>query len=175
MTATTLRVLVATALVVGFLAAGFARVPKRPVTPFTGEGVPCEVTTPNGYRVAWATIGASPEWHGTNGLSTTLWPDGTVIFRRGGPGAELPDGSLRMKFLWFKTRQPLSIEGRRLDEPGPPLGADIDHAFDGADFQPSAIVFRSPGCWEVKAQAGDAALTFVTRVIRLGSPSRPRR
>jgi hypothetical protein len=31
-----------------------------------------------------------------------LWPEGTVVFRPGGPGEILPDGSLSMKFGWTR-------------------------------------------------------------------------
>lgn len=134
----------------------------------TNAELVCEVTQPNGLRVAWATLPPSPYWHGTDGLSTTLWPGGTIEFRPSGPGTVLPDGSLRMKFLWFKARSPMTIEGRRLDAPAQSLRAEINHAFDGEDFQPSHLVFATTGCWEVAAKAGDSALTFVTRVIKIG-------
>jgi hypothetical protein len=47
-----------------------------------------------------------------------LWPEGTVVFRPGGPGEILPDGSLSMKFGWTRgegLRGKLKINGRRLN------------------------------------------------------------
>ena len=35
-------------------------------------------------------------------------------------------------------------------------------------FQPTGILFAGPGCWEVTGRVGDASLTFVTLVVRMG-------
>ena len=35
-------------------------------------------------------------------LATSLWPDGTVVFKPGGPGSVEEDGSLSMKFPWTR-------------------------------------------------------------------------
>ena len=101
-------------------------------------------------------------------MATQLWPDATIVFRPGGPGFVLPDGSLSMKFLWVKIRRPIIIEGRRLDAPAPPLQANVDHQFDTEEFQPSSLIFPTPGCWEVTSRVGQVTLTFVTRVVKVG-------
>jgi hypothetical protein len=133
----------------------------------------CEVTHPNGRFVSdevrvGAGLPRSPFLHGNDSVATALWADGTVVFRSGGPGAVLPDGSLRMKFLWLKIPRPLRVEGRRLDAAAPPLRAEIAAGFDDAVFQPSWLIFPAVGCWEVTARVADDALTFVTRVERKG-------
>jgi hypothetical protein len=97
--------------------------------------------------------------HGNAAISTALWPDDTVVVRRNGAGEVLSDGSLRMKFLWFKRPGAMTIEGRRLDGAAGPLRANLNHEFDSQDFQPSSLIFPTEGCWEV------------TRVMK--GPARP--
>jgi hypothetical protein len=126
----------------------------------------CSVTAPNGTRVPWASMSRTPFDHGNSAISTTLWPDGTVVVRPNGPGEVLSDGSLRMKFLWFKRPGAMTIDGRRLDAGAPPLRANVSHHFDREDFQPSSLIFPTEGCWEVTSRVGDASLTFVTRVVK---------
>src|SRR5215475_12787680 len=104
---------------------------------------PCEVTKPNASRR-----------YGTDALSTVLYPDGTVEFRPGGPGFVLPDGSLQMKFPWWKaTRDKLTISGRRLDTAASPLRADIGSS-DDFHMVPTYLIFPTEGCWEVTGKSG---------------------
>jgi hypothetical protein len=72
------------------------------------------VTAPNGARVPWASVPPSSFDHGNAAISTALWPQGIVVVRPNGPGEVLADGSLRMKFLWFKRPGVMTIKGRRL-------------------------------------------------------------
>ena len=102
-------------------------------------------------------------------FSTGLWPDGTVVFRPGGPGFMATDGALGMKWGWHRAvRGQLRIEGRRLDGPAPPLRAEIPAGYGDFGFQSSALIFPTPGCWEVTGHVGTARLTFVTLVQRIG-------
>lgn len=99
-----------------------------------------------------------------------LWPDGTVVFRPGGPGVVLPDGSLSMKFGWYRAdglRGKLTITGKRLDAPAPPLRADVPDGYGDTGFQATALIFPTEGCWQVTGKVGSTSLTFVTRVIRV--------
>jgi hypothetical protein len=131
--------------------------------------IECPVTTPNEKRGPGATYrDQSMNWHGTDGIATQLWTRGTIVFRPGGPGFVLADGSLSMKFLWVKVRRPMIIEGRRLDASAPPMRANVDHQFDAEDFQPSSLIFPTPGCWEVTSRVAESSLTFVTRVVKIG-------
>jgi hypothetical protein len=142
--------------------------PAGPAHSVDANEIECPVTTPNENRGPGATYrDQSRNWHGTDAIATGLWPDGTIVFRPGGPGFVLADGSLSMKFLWFKIRRPMTIEGRRLDAWAPPLRANVDHHFDAEDFQPSALIFPTPGCWEVTSRVGESVLTFVTRVVKI--------
>ncbi len=129
-------------------------VPACPVTLANGQVPPGEARTSG--------------LHGNGALWTSLWPEGVVVFRPGGPGFVLPDGALQMKFPWWRgVAGPLTIEGRRLDAPAPPLGARIPCCY-GAAFQATGLIFSTPGCWEVTGRVGEASLTFVVAVVLIG-------
>ena len=127
----------------------------------------CEVTQPNGQGTF--TEQPSPVVHGSGALSVILdWPEGTVVFKPGGPGFVLNDGALSMKFPWSRgVKGQLTIDGRRLDLPAPPLRAEIPNGYGDIEFQSTAIIFPTPGCWEVTGHVGEARLTFVTRVVKI--------
>ena len=128
----------------------------------------CKTTSPNGQGAFREQ--PSPELYGNGALSVSPWPDGTVVFKPGGPGFVTPDGALGMKFGWGRgVRGSLRIEGRRLDAVAPPLRSEIACCgFGDIGFQPSYIIFPSPGCWEVTGRVADASLTFVTLVVKIG-------
>jgi hypothetical protein len=105
--------------------------------------------------------------HGNGTIWTVAWPDDTVTFRKDGPGTIEPDGSLKMKFFWvLATDGPLTVAGRRLDGSAAPLRAEIPAGFVGQGFQPSGLIFSTPGCWEVTARANGSEFTFVTKVAK---------
>src|SRR5215470_3793210 len=60
----------------------------------------CAVTIANGN----APPGEQPSalHHGNGSLWVVLWPEGKVVFEPGGPGSVEPDGSLSMKFPWWR-------------------------------------------------------------------------
>jgi hypothetical protein len=131
---------------------------------------PCHVTAPNGI----VADGGEPtrDSFGNPGLSLGpfgLWPDGTVVFKPGGAGFLTRNGSLGMKFGWQRgVRGQLMIEGHRLDAPASPLRAEVPNAYGDLGFQPTYVIFPTPGCWEVTGHVGDATETFVTRVVKIG-------
>jgi hypothetical protein len=126
----------------------------------------CPVTQPNGSTPPAER--SSPYHHGNGAIWTTLYPLGTVLFQPGGPGFIEPDGTLSMKWWWWRDRPGmLTIEGRRLDAPAPPLSATIPDGYQSSSFQASGLDFPTPGCWEVTGSAGGSSLTFVTRVVLL--------
>ena len=103
-------------------------------------------------------------------LKVGLWPDGKVIFRTQGPGHIAEDGSLAMKFWWWRLKPgPLRIEGRRLDDVAPALRADIPEGYPRG-FQATALVFPTVGCWEVTGYLGEEQLKFVTLVEQVEEP-----
>lgn len=127
----------------------------------------CAVTDPNGSLPPGETIDA-PETLGNGELWTVLWPDGIVVFEPGGPGEIRDDGSLAMKFPFWRgegVRGELRVTGRRLDGAAGPLAAEIPEGYGETGLQATGLVFASEGCWEVTASAGDSRLTFVTQVV----------
>jgi hypothetical protein len=139
----------------------------------------CAVTLPNGSEPPGVFTHHGPNDNpgsksyksylfGNGKLWTTLWPNGTVEFRTGGPGSVDSHGSLGMKFPWWRgVRGKLTIEGKRLDGPAPPLRARIPEGYGDTGFQPTGLIFPTYGCWEVTGRVGVASLTFVTRVIQI--------
>jgi len=121
------------------------------------SSVACEVTRPNGIVAG----SDQPEPHSYGNRQLSLGPFGLW-----------PDGSLGMKFGWTRgVRGPLRIKGRRLDAPASPLRAVIPNGYreiEQIGFQATSLVFSTPGCWEVTGRVGDASLTFVTRVLKIG-------
>ena len=107
-------------------------------------------------------------FYATPALGVWLSEDGTIVFRPGGPGFIAPDGSLSMKFPWQRRiRGALTIEGRRLDGAAPPLRSAIPDGYGDTGFQATALIFPTPGCWEVTGRVGGERLTFVTRVVKV--------
>ena len=161
--------LIASALAGAFLVSGSApaEVPAGSAT--------CAVTAPNHNAPPEAVLSKAaaprdnPLIHGNDAIWTSLWPDGAVVFKSGGPGFVLADGSLKMKFLWLlATDGPLTVSGRRLDAEARPLTTEMPNDFLGKGFQPSYLIFPTAGCWEVTARANGSTLTFVTTVVTQG-------
>jgi hypothetical protein len=115
-------------------------------------------------------------WFGTEKLWTYLPADGTW---RGLPHYRPTDSAFRQKLLWWRQGynwraepQPkLTVTGRRLDAPAPPLAAD--HANNGfARGDPShafmTVGFYIPtlGCWEIMGHYKDEELSFVIWVAQ---------
>lgn len=132
----------------------------------------CPVTLPNGMTPPSEV--PDPSYHGNGTIWTALWPEGIVVFRPGGSGAISPDGSLGMKWPWWRSIEgPVTIDAVRLDGQAPPMQTTVlrgpEDGYGRTGFHPSGLVFPSPGCWEVTARVQDASLTFVTLVVRLDS------
>src|SRR5262249_5873305 len=107
---------------------------------------------------------------GNSAIQTGLWANGQVVFEPGGPGSIEPDGSLGMKWWWWRGVQGrLTIEGRRLDGPGAALRSSIPEGYGEIGFQSSGLFFPTVGCWEVTGKVGNGSLTFVTQVIKANS------
>ena len=121
--------------------------------------------TPDPYYISQTSGYGNPE----QTMFISLWPEGRVIFYPGGPGELARDGSLTMKF-WFYRTVPgeVVIEGQRLDEPSEPaLLATLrgpDDGYGETGFHPAGLRFPGQGCWQVTASAGDQRLVFVTAV-----------
>ena len=130
----------------------------------------CELTKANGRYAESQAWGKGSDFYGNESIAIGLGPEGrTIVFQPGGAGSVLPDGALQYKFLWAKARLPMTIEGRRLDAPAPPLRSHVsdDQAYE--NFQPSSLIFPTPGCWEITSRVGVSALTFVVKVVKMGN------
>jgi len=140
----------------------------HPISPVAvNPSTECRVTKPNGHAPLGQPRG--PQTYGNDALSTVLSPNGVVEFRPGGPGFVLPDGSLMMKFPWWrKAEAALEITGRRLDASAPPLRSEIGSSED-VHMVPTYVIFPTTGCWEVSGKVGDVSLVFVTKVVKVGN------
>ena len=129
--------------------------------------VECAVTIPNG--IAAGEDHPDRRSFGNAQVSVGPWPDGTVVFKPGGPGFITRDGSLGMKFGWRRgISGQLKIEGRRVDALAPPLRSEVSSGYGDRGFQATYVIFPTPGCWEVTGRVGDAKVTFITRVAKIG-------
>ena len=136
---------------------------------------PCPVTSPNvdvvrnGTHFDYVVRNGWYFDYGNGELWTSLWPEGTVLFRARGPGFVSPDGSLSMKWPWYLEkgiRGELEIQGRRLDASSErSVSGNHSPVLGDPGFHAGALTFPSEGCWEVTGTAGDSSLTFVTRVV----------
>ena len=145
-----------------------ARASPRSAAPTCPVTIPRKAPIPPSDAIKFFGAGAA-HWNGALFVGA-LWTNGTIVFRPGGPGIILPDGSLSMKFGWWRgagLRGKLTILGKRLDAPAPPLRANIPRGYSDTGFQATALIFPTEGCWEVTGEVGHSHVTFVTRVIKL--------
>lgn len=130
----------------------------------SSEGFVCPVTPPNGSLPPGETV-ESQYYLGNGELWTTLWPDGKIIMQS--HNVE-PDGSFAMKWSFVRgddVSGALTVEGQRLDAEAEPLRAFITDGYGDTGLQILALIFPTPGCWEVTGRVGKASLTFVTEVV----------
>ena len=138
--------------------------------------IPCKVTKPNGrgpeaVAAALLQAGLPNNNYGNGSLAVDLWPGGTIVFKPDGGGFVQRDGSLGMKFAWWRgVRGKLTIDGRRLDKSiaARPRMESRPNAYPEDGWLPTYLIFPTPGCWQVTGRIGKANLTFVTRVVKIG-------
>lgn len=97
-------------------------------------------------------------------------PDGRLVAGRlpsGGTRATInADGSIWAKYGWWRAGSgKITISGRRIDAPAPPLTADVPDGY-GAGFQSSGLAFPTPGCWRITGRYGLARITFTVLVTK---------
>jgi len=131
----------------------------------------CPLSLPNGKLPPGEIDSGGYFGNESETMFTVLWPDGIVLFTPGGAGHIAPDGTLSMKWPWFRTVEgDVIIGGRRLDAVSPPMPAITlrgePDGYGETGFHPSSLTWPGEGCWEVTARVGRESLTFVTLVIR---------
>jgi len=95
---------------------------------------------------------------------------GRIVFAPGGAGFVDRDGALGIKFPWERLMEgSLIVGGRRLDGDAAPARAYMNHGYGKVGFQPTYLVFPTPGCWEITGRIGDRSLTFVVFVEKIGA------
>ena len=113
-------------------------------------------------------------WFGTEKLWTDLRTGGTW---RGLPHYRRTDSSFRQKLFWWRqgydwhTENPpkLTVTGRRLDSPAPPLASEHANAGWGDRDHPFMVVgidLPTLGCWEITGHYKDEELSFVIWVAQ---------
>lgn len=140
---------------------------QKPPSTTTAANTPfaCPVTMPNGSVPPGES--SSPLFFGNTVLWTSLSSQGQVKFGPGNPGEIGSDGSLSIRWSWWRGVQGnLAIEGKRLDGAAPPLKAIVPDGFGLTGFQTSTLVFPTDGCWQVTGRVGAPSLTFVTLVVQ---------
>ncbi len=132
-------------------------------SPSIRDAASCPVTFQPGVLNAplmgWGSAEAA---YGTDELSVTLPHGGSL------QSSNLDqEGRIRDKFLFWGSSGEggIEISGRRLDAEAAPLISDgIEPGISGG--LATGITFPTTGCWEVTADRGDIALTFVLLVAR---------
>jgi hypothetical protein len=140
--------------------------PSPAATPFD-----CPISQPNGGDPPLDAIvaGRGSGGYGNDALWTTLtmWSEQPGLVPAPNDAHLQSDGSVNeLKWAWYRyVPGKLTIEGRRLDAPAPPLEAWVPDGYGDQGFQVSGITFPSDGCWEVTGHVGNDSLTFVVLVI----------
>lgn len=138
--------------------------PTQHASASTSTALTCPVTLPNGSTPPRED--SSIRNHGNGTLWTVLKAHGII---RASPEDVGYAGSVAVKFPWWRgpsVHGQLTIEGRRLDGPAPPLQAWIPDGYGDTGFQSTALTFPTEGCWKITGKAGNATLTFVTFVVK---------
>lgn len=107
-------------------------------------------------------------WFGTDELWTTLRENGTW---------RVMPKAFRQRVFWWRqgvrrqSNQKLTVTGRRLDAPAPPLSADpqvgVGSTAPGQPFLESNITLPTLGCWEITGHYEGHELGFVVWVTTL--------
>jgi hypothetical protein len=134
------------------------------------DGSPCHVTIGQDWDPPAGVGKGSLFGAGSSHGNGTLWVGGLWeggVLAAGRDFIE-EDGSVGMKFGWWRHASGrLTITGRRLDGPAPPLRAHIPDGYGDRGFQATGLSFPTEGCWEVTGQLAGTTLTFVTLVKKV--------
>ena len=130
----------------------------------------CPVTLPNGESPPDEAASRFEFGNEDRTIFASLWPGGKVIFTPNGPGARNADGSLGMKWPWYRTIPgDVWYGGTRLDGWARPMLPQVlrgqEDGYGETGSEPGGLLFTSPGCWEVTARLNGHELSFVTLAV----------
>jgi hypothetical protein len=130
----------------------------------------CPLTKPNGNHPPGEPLIVGGYGNEALWTNLTMWSGQPGVVPVPDDGRVAPDGTIHdMKWAWYRyVPGQLSIEGKRLDAPAPPLEAWIPSGYGDTGFQVSGLTFPSAGCWEITGRVGDASLTFIVLVVLTG-------
>jgi hypothetical protein len=149
-------------------------IPASTLVPIAPSAIQnCPITLPNLSSAEYSPVGVSAGYgNADRNMFIRLELGGLVWLTPGGADHPNPDGSVWVKFFFFRTLPgEVVFEGKRLDEADLPVRlATLRGPADGygeTGFHPAGLTFPSQGCWEVTARLQDAEMTFVTLVVLL--------
>jgi hypothetical protein len=126
----------------------------------------CIVTTP-GYSAPPGELAGSWYTDGS-GIWTALARDGHVaVGRPGGAGRVLSDGSLEIKWPWWREVDgDLHVSGHLVQSSSAALLAFVPSGYGTSGFQATSLTFPEQGCWEITGSVGPKELTVVVLIAR---------
>jgi hypothetical protein len=139
-----------------FRAVGPGKFPPAscPVTIGSSRTVPPPPIYPGDRPVPWA-----GNWYGNTALWVRLPPQGVL------PAQSNGTDPFTTKFPWWRqVRGQLSITAQRLDGPSAGFLSDIPDGYGDLGFQPTGLIWPSPGCWRVTGSIAGRSLSFVAWV-----------
>ena len=134
-----------------------------------------QVTIPNGSSPATANAPRAPigdnlrysGWnHGNGALWVTLPKDGCFSISDDNKDK---DGYYLLKIPWWRgIRGQLTVTGRRLDAPAPPLRYRAASIQENGDIgiNPCVLSLPNEGYWEITGHVGGKSLTIVIHVVK---------
>ena len=130
----------------------------------------CPITQPGGKQPPEIADLGRMDGLGNDALwvSLVMWSEQPGIVEVPNDSHLLPDGTVQeMKWAWYRYEPgKLTIEGRRLNAPAPPLIGDVPAGYGLTGFQVGGLTFPTDGCWEITGTVGSkGSLTFVVQVI----------
>lgn len=127
------------------------------------ETAGCDVVSPKPGSAISGSFGAQ--------VTVVAPGSGDLVLPGATEGRPRPNGAVYAKILWRRdprrARGRMRVTGRRLDEAGGSLRANLDQGH--SDFVPSSLIFSSAGCWSVTARSGKARVRYVVRVVNLAT------
>ena len=108
------------------------------------------------------------DWYGSQAGGLWAAPVNRSVYREGPISADSHWFAGEASYvLWYGSREPLRVQGQRLDGDGSFTGAGATNADAAMSTQWTTFEIPTPGCWSISAQAGDASLEIIVSVAPL--------